>query len=92
LFDLKKLTLQRDGPHTYSSHSDLKSMRVVGNARRSHIVDFYGALIDNGELIICMEALQTSVHQFYPLLQTRVQPTPVLLDKFIRRLAQHVCL
>jgi hypothetical protein len=88
------MTLEDDGSNNYSSQSDLKAMRAVGNDRHPHIVHFYGALIDliDGQLIICMEVLQTSMDKFYPILHKRFQPKPILLDLIIRRLGKHVCL
>lgn len=87
------MTLEDDGSNSnsYSSQSDLKAMRVVGNDHHPHIVHFYGALIDfqDGQLVICMEVLQTSMEKFYPILHTRFPPTPSLLDLIIRRLAKH---
>jgi hypothetical protein len=86
------MTLENHGNNNYSSQSDLKAMRAVGNDRHPHIVHFYGALIDfqDGQLVICMEVLETSMDKFYPILHSRFQPTSILLDLFIRRLAKHV--
>ena len=87
------MTLENHGNNNYSSQSDLKAMRTVGNDRHPHIVHFYGALIDfqEGQLVILMEAVETSLDKFYPILHSRFQPTSTLLDLFIRRLAKHVC-
>jgi hypothetical protein len=86
------MTLEDHGQNNYSSESDLKAMRTVGNDHHPHIVLFYGALIDyqENQLIICMEALQTSLDKFYPILHSRFHPTPILLDFIIRRIAKHV--
>ena len=86
------MTLEDHGQNNYSSQSDLKAMRTVGNDRHPHIVHYYGALIDyqDGQLIICMEALQTSLDKFYPILHSRIIPSPFLLDSLLRRLAKHV--
>lgn len=67
-------------------------MRTVGNDHHPHIVDYYAALIDlnEGQLIICMEPLDTSLDKFYPLIHSNIKPTNILLDLFIRRLAKHV--
>ncbi|CAF4063765.1 unnamed protein product [Adineta steineri] len=91
-FACKRLTLEHDGYQNYSSQSDLKAMRTVGNDRHPHIVCYYGALIDDGQLIICMEPLETSMDKFYPILHSQFHPTSSLLDKFIRRLAKHIVL
>ena len=86
------MTLEDHGQNNYSSQSDLKAMRVVGNDRYPHIVHFYGVFINNidGQLIICMEALQTSLDKFYPILHSKFNPTPILLDLILNRLAKHV--
>jgi hypothetical protein len=86
------MTLEDHGQNNYSSQSDLKAMRTVGNDHHPHIVLFYGALIDyqDNQLIICMEALQTSLDKFYPILHSRFHPTSILLDLILRRLAKHV--
>jgi hypothetical protein len=86
------MTLEEHGHYNYSSQSDLTAMRAAGNDKHPHIVHFYGALIDSqdGQLIICMEVLQTSMDKFYPILHSRFQPTNILLDQIIRRLSKHV--
>lgn len=86
------MTLEKLGNNDYSSQSDLKAMRTVGNERHPHVVHFYAALIDliDGQLVICMEALETSMDKFYPILHTRFPPTPLLMDSLIRRLSKHV--
>ncbi|CAF3376346.1 unnamed protein product, partial [Rotaria sp. Silwood2] len=54
IFACKRMTLEDHGNNNYSSESDLKAMRAVGNDRHPHIVNFYAALIDltDGQLII----------------------------------------
>jgi len=91
---VKKMTLVDHGGNNYSSQSDLKAMRAVGNDHHPHIVHYYGALVDltDGQLIICMEVLQTSMDKFYPILHSRFPPTPTLLDLLIRRLGKHIVL
>ena len=86
------MTLEDHGQNNYSSESDLKAMRAVGNDRHPYIVHFYGALIDyqENQLIICMEALQTSLDKFYPILHSRFHPEIYLLDFIVRRIAKHV--
>ena len=80
--------------NSYSSQSDLKAMRAVGNDRHPHIVHFYAPLIDlsEHELVICMEVLETSMDKFYPILHSLYPSIPNLLDLFVRRLTKHVCL
>jgi site-specific DNA-adenine methylase len=87
------MTLENHGNNNYSSQSDLKAMRAVGNDRHPHIVHFYAALIDSvdGQLVICMEVLQTSMDKFYSILHSRFKPSTTQLDLLIRRLAKHVC-
>ncbi|CAF4216255.1 unnamed protein product, partial [Rotaria sordida] len=94
IFACKRMTLEILGNNDYSSQCDLRAMRDVGNDRHPHIVNFYAALIDliNGELVICMEALETSMDKFYSTLHSRIQPSSNLLDLFIRRLAKHIVL
>ncbi|CAF1342505.1 unnamed protein product [Rotaria magnacalcarata] len=94
IFACKKMTLENHGNNSYSSESDLKAMRTVGNDRHPHIVHFYAALIDliEGQLIICMEVLDTSLDKFYPILHSCFKPTNIVLDLFIRRLAKHIVL
>ena len=67
-------------------------MKAVGNDRYPHIVHFYGALIDLTEkqLIICMEAVTTSLDKFYPIVHSKIQPNSILLNSLVRRLAKHV--
>ena len=88
------MTLDNDEYNNYLSQSDLKAMKAVGNDHHPHIVHYYGALIDlnDGQVIICMEVLRTSIDKFYPILHSRFKPTSIQLDLFIRRLANHVCL
>ncbi|CAF1539208.1 unnamed protein product [Rotaria sordida] len=94
IFACKRMTLENHGNNNYSSQSDLKAMRAVGNDHHPHIVDFYAALIDltDGQLVICMESLETSMDKFYPILHLQFHPTSFLLDLFIRRLAKHIVL
>ncbi|CAF2669529.1 unnamed protein product [Rotaria sp. Silwood2] len=94
VFACKRMTLEDHGNNNYSSESDLKAMRAVGNDLHPHIVHFYAALIDfiDGQLVICMEALEASMDKFYAILHSCVQPQPILLDTLIRRLAKHIVL
>jgi len=86
------MTLDNDEYNNYLSQSDLKAMRAVGKDHHPHIVHYYGALIDfkDGQLIICMEVLRTSIDKFYPILHLNFKPTSIELDLFIRRLGKHV--
>lgn len=84
--------MEDHGRDNYSSESDLKALKAVGNDRYPHIVHFYGALIDLTEkqLIICMEAVTTSLDKFYPIVHSKIQPNSILLNSIVRRLAKHV--
>ncbi|CAF3988029.1 unnamed protein product [Rotaria sp. Silwood2] len=88
------MTLEDHGNNNYSSESDLKAMGAVGNDLHSHIGHFYAALMDfiDGQLVICMEALEASMDKFYAILHSCVQPQSILLDILIRRLAKHIVL
>ncbi|CAF4126196.1 unnamed protein product [Rotaria sp. Silwood2] len=94
VFACKRMTLEDHGNNNYSSESDLKAMSALGNDLHPHIVHFYAALIDfiDGQLVICMEALEASMDKFYAILHSCVQPQPILLDTLIRRLAKHIVL
>ncbi|CAF1059778.1 unnamed protein product [Rotaria sp. Silwood1] len=94
IFACKRMTLEDHGNNNYTSQSDLKAMRAVGNDRHPHIVHFYAALIDltDGQIIICMEPLETSMDKFYPIIHSHFKPNNILLDLFITRLAKHIVL
>lgn len=65
-------------------------MKLVGKDNNSYIVKYYGALIDDGQLILLMEYLPTSLDLFYPILHQKFLPTQFQLNRFIQRLTKHV--
>ncbi|UJR34849.1 hypothetical protein I4U23_027630 [Adineta vaga] len=91
-FACKKITLEYDGYQYFTSQSDLKAMKLVGNDNNSYIVKYYGALIDEGQLIVLMEYLPTSLDLFYKYLHEIYQPKQNQLNQFIKRLTKHILL
>ncbi|CAF4009131.1 unnamed protein product, partial [Rotaria sp. Silwood1] len=79
IFACKRMTLEDHGNNNYTSQSDLKAMKAVGNDRHPHIVHFYAALIDltDGQIIICMEPLETSMDKFYPIIHSHFKPNNI---------------
>ncbi|CAF1137151.1 unnamed protein product [Adineta ricciae] len=89
-FACKKINLEYDGYEYFTSQSDLKAMKLVGKDDNSYIVKYYGALIDDGQLILLMEYLPTSLDLFYPILHHKFPPTQFQLNQFIKRLTKHI--
>ncbi|CAF1100105.1 unnamed protein product [Didymodactylos carnosus] len=96
----KRMTLETDASNRAPVITDLRTMKAVGSEGYPYITKFYAALIDTvSELVICMEALDTSVDKLYrtihqskelELLRSKENKFKHLLNLLLYRLVHNI--
>lgn len=87
---VKRLNLlpSTKNPHGYTAQTDLRTIRRVGSGENPHVTKFYTAFVDkaNLQLLICMEACETSMEKFYRKMHQLqlVQYMDLILKRMIR--------
>jgi len=74
----------------YTATTDLKTIRAVGSCNFPHVIKFYAGLIDRKEsqVVICMEACDTSMEKFYAAMHKINETTH--LDLLLKRMINHI--
>jgi serine/threonine protein kinase len=89
---VKRLNLlpNRNEPNRYSTQTDLRTIRAVGSGINPHVTKFFTAFVDSPkrQLLICMEACETSMEKFYRGMH-HLKETQ-LLDLLLKRMISHI--
>ncbi|CAF4746194.1 unnamed protein product, partial [Rotaria socialis] len=86
-----KVMSSRHNPSDFTANTDLRTIRTVGSGVNPHVTKYYAALLDrsNAQLLICMEACETSIDKFYFTMHTieKTQHIDLLLKRIIHHIA-----
>jgi len=89
---VKRLELVRnpENSNEYSTDTDLRTIRAVGSGLNPHVTEFFTAFVDSNksQLLICMEACETSMEKFYHAMHQLNETQR--LDLLLKRMINHI--